>query len=121
MRTHLTCLAIVWALAGCVDASGGGFDATWSITITGAPAVCSDVGATQVSVLSTRVGTSTGNDDIFTCGDGGGLTDTYAAGDYVIVATLLDDTSAEVSNPTAPATVSITDGQDTPISIVFAY
>jgi hypothetical protein len=114
-------VAITWALTGCVDASGGGFDATWSITISGASAACADVGATQVSVLSTRVGTSSGNDDIFTCDDGGGLTDTYDAGDYVIVATLLDDTSAEVSNPTAPVTVSITDGEDTPISIECAY
>lgn len=80
-----------------VDA--GKFAFTWTITDGGAPTTCEDVGAEDVDLLLTVAGTTFGDDFIFSCDAGQGVTDPLPIADeYVGQINLLD-------NSTTPPTV----------------
>jgi len=69
----------------------GVFTLRWTVEENGAPSSCGNVGATEVSLLSTLVGDAgTSFDDLFTCEDSGGESGFTPLGTYTLVTTLLD-------------------------------
>ena len=105
--------------SGCIitsddDDDGGRFSLTWSLTagVGGADISCSDAGATGVSSIATLAGTTSGFDDIFTCGDGQGTTGILPLGDYTVVVSVLglDDNGDEIALGTSlPRSESLID------------
>jgi hypothetical protein len=77
----------------------GKFALTWTILEAGAPSNCANVGADDVSLLLTIADTAEGDDFIFSCDAGQGVSDPLPLEEYVIVVTLLDSGL----DPTDPA------------------
>jgi hypothetical protein len=68
----------------------GKFALTWTILESGVESTCANVGADDVSLLLTIANTTEGDDFVFSCEAGEGVTDPMPLTEYVGIVTLLD-------------------------------
>lgn len=76
------------------SADRGRLGLTWTILEDGVESTCANVGAADVSLLLTIAGTSEGDDFLFSCEAGQGVTDPLLLEEYVGVVYLLDANEA---------------------------
>jgi hypothetical protein len=104
--------------SGCIittddDDDDGRFFLTWSLVDAVGPLDCAEVGADRVSVLSTRVGTASGIEDIFACEDLEGTTDPLPSGTYTVSVSLLEAVTDAALGVSEPRNHNIFDGEIT--------
>jgi hypothetical protein len=104
-------MLLVAGIGGCGTSSGGGGTITvsWTTTIDGASASCTDVQGATVSVSITGAGTFSTS---VACSAHSVTSPTLRPGNYTVTVALLDSTGAQLSLAPVSTTVTVLDGLD---------
>lgn len=71
---------------------------TWTIDDADPAPACGDLASAGVSLIATIAGTTTALEDLWNCGDGGGVTSPMPLDDYVAVFSLLNDVEESLAD-----------------------
>lgn len=126
---YLAAVAAAGAAGGCEGCDGGGFvDAappdspppgtlslTWAVTdANGQPISCDQIGAQAVTLSIRKAGAAVGETAVFSCSSGGGTTQGFGPGTYVVDFELVD-TAGRLATLPRRGGIVVESGRDTPL------